>query len=61
MTGGALPGGWGNRVSDRQWLDVQGVLKVQGAKLDLPYLRRWAQVESLSDPLDKALQEGALT
>ncbi len=51
----------GNRISDRQWLDVQGVLKVQGAKLDLSYLRRWADAKGLSDLLKKALQEAGLS
>jgi len=32
----------GGQTSDRQWRDVQNVLKVQGARLDLPYLRHWA-------------------
>lgn len=51
----------GNRISDRQWLDVQGVLKVQGARLDLSYLRRWADAKGLSDLLKKALQEAGLS
>ena len=51
----------GNRISDRQWLDVQGVLKVQGATLDLSYLRRWADAKGLSDLLKKALQEAGLS
>jgi hypothetical protein len=51
----------GNRISDRQWLDVQGVLKVQGAKLDLSYLHRWADAKGLSDLLKKALQEAGLS
>ncbi len=33
----------GNRVSERQWLDVLGVLKVQGNSLDKDYLINWAQ------------------
>ena len=51
----------GNRISERQWLDVQGILKVQGAKLDLSYLRRWADAKGLSDLLKKALQEAGLS
>lgn len=50
----------GNRVSDRQWYDVVGVLKVQGAAIDLPYLRTWAANLGLSDLLDRALQEAGV-
>ena len=50
----------GNRISERQWLDVQGVLKVQGARLDLAYLRRWASSRELGELLEKALQEAGL-
>ena len=32
-----------NRVSERQWLDVLGVIKVQGDSLDKDYLINWAQ------------------
>ena len=45
----------GNEVSDRQWRDVLGVLKVQGERLDAAYLRRWARALSVEDLLEKAL------
>ncbi len=32
----------GNQVSDRQWSDVLGVIKIQGEALDHDYLDRWA-------------------
>jgi hypothetical protein len=32
----------GNEISDRQWNDILGVLKVRGKTLDLTYLRQWA-------------------
>jgi hypothetical protein len=50
----------GNRISDRQWLDVLGVMKVQGEKLDLAYLRRWAEARGLSELLEKAFREAGL-
>jgi hypothetical protein len=33
----------GERVSERQWLDVIGVIKVQGKLLDKKYLMNWSQ------------------
>ncbi len=46
----------GERVSERQWRDVLGVLKVQGARLDLAYLRRWATCLGVAELLDEALR-----
>jgi hypothetical protein len=45
----------GGEVSDRQWRDVLGVLKVQGERLDLAYLRRWADALGVANLLEKAL------
>ncbi|MDY7076966.1 MAG: hypothetical protein SXV54_08580 [Chloroflexota bacterium] len=47
----------GGEVSDRQWRDVLGVLKVQGERLDLAYLRRWAAVLQIDDLLEQALAQ----
>lgn len=46
--------------SERQWLDVRGVMKVQASDLDLPYLRRWAIELNVSDLLERALREAGL-
>jgi uncharacterized protein YjiS (DUF1127 family) len=47
--------------SDRQWGDVQGMLKVQGRSLDFAYLRRWAGNLALDDLLNQALADAGLT
>jgi hypothetical protein len=50
----------GNEVSDNQWNDVVGVLKIQGPAIDLAYLREWAAALELRDLLDRALEEAGL-
>jgi hypothetical protein len=47
----------GNEVSDQQWRDVVNVIKVQGDRLDLEYLKEWAAELNVSDLLDQALNE----
>lgn len=47
----------GNETSDRQWRDVRGILLVQGADLDLNYVRRAARVLNVSDLLERALAQ----
>jgi hypothetical protein len=47
----------GGCVSERQWRDVLGVLKVQGDGLDLDYVRRMAASLSVADLLARALRE----
>ena len=44
----------GGEASDRQWADILGVLKVQGGRLDLEYLRHWARSLGVSDLLERA-------
>ena len=47
----------GGQVSDRQWRDIVGVLKVQAGRLDLDYLARWAQALDVAELLQRALKE----
>ncbi len=47
----------GNQISDRQWGDILGVLKVQGDALDRVYLDRWAPLLDVWDLLVRARKE----
>ncbi|MCX6544369.1 MAG: hypothetical protein NTV05_08135 [Acidobacteria bacterium] len=46
-------------MSDRQWHDLVGVIKVQAPTIDLAYLRQWAARLGLTELLDRALAEAA--
>jgi len=48
----------GGEVSDRQWNDILSVLRVQGERLDRPYLCRWAKELGVTDLLEEALNLG---
>jgi len=50
----------GGEVSDRQWNDVLGVLKVQGMALDMMYLKKWAGVLGVGDLLERALVDAGM-
>ncbi|MFY9555720.1 MAG: hypothetical protein WAV47_13485, partial [Blastocatellia bacterium] len=39
----------GNQVSDQQWRDILGVLRMQHGRLDSDYLRHWASELNVSD------------
>ena len=45
----------GGEVSERQWRDVLGILRVQGDRLDVHRLREWAARLAVSDLLDRAI------
>jgi hypothetical protein len=47
----------GLEISDRQWSDVLGVMRVQAERLDNPYLDYWAQDLGVLDLLQRARQE----
>jgi hypothetical protein len=47
----------GGSVSDRQWRDVLGIVKVQGRRLDRAYLARWADILGVSPLLQRVWRE----
>lgn len=47
----------GNEVATQQLKDVAGVLRVQRATLDVPYLQQWAAELGVADLLDTCLAE----
>ena len=49
------------RLSQQQWKDVLGVLKVQGDGLDLKYLKYWASKLKLSDLLNSSFKDADIT
>ncbi len=44
----------GGEVSENQWKDVVGILKVQAGNLDLPYLKHWSRELRVDDLFEKA-------
>ena len=50
----------GGGVSERQWTDVMGVLKVQKGHLDLAYLRYWAEELELSDLFTQVCRDAGI-
>jgi hypothetical protein len=49
----------GGEVSERQWRDIIGVLKVQSGRVDNEYLRRWAVFLGVNPLLERAIVESS--
>ena len=47
-------------VSERQWSDIIGVLKVQHKLLDFNYLKKWTSLLNLNDLLLKAFRDAGI-
>jgi hypothetical protein len=50
----------GGRVSERQWLDILGLLKIRGNTLDRAYLDEWARKLGLASLLTQVYQDAGL-
>ena len=50
----------GGCISDRQWHDVIGVLKVQQTLLDKEYLQYWASELELTNLLKQAYRDAGI-
>jgi hypothetical protein len=51
----------GGQVSERQWNDVVGVLRVQATALDQEYMKQWASALQVSSLLQRALEDAGLS
>lgn len=47
----------GGEISERQWLDILGILRIRANLLDLAYMRQWAPEIQVDDLLERALAE----
>ncbi len=50
----------GGEVSEKQWNDVLGVLKVQNTALDMSHFRHWAAELNLTELFEQALQDAGM-
>jgi hypothetical protein len=50
----------GGEVSERQWRDVQAIVRIQGDRLDLDHLRLWASRLGVTDLLERLIRASAL-
>ncbi len=51
----------GDRVAERQWKDVIGVLEIQKGKLDIGYLKQWAETLKLDELLQQAFDAAGIS
>jgi hypothetical protein len=49
----------GGEISEKQWSDILGVIKVQGILLDKEYLYHWAEKLGITNLLEKAFEEAS--
>jgi len=49
----------GGEVSDRQWSDILGVLRVQASGLDVDHIRRWSALLGVADLFERAWVEAS--
>ena len=47
----------GGGVSERQWIDIVGVIKVQVNRLDFGYMQQWAKELDVAALLDRAIAQ----
>lgn len=47
----------GNKLSDRQWQDILGVMCINHGKLDLDYMVKCAKALNVDDLLEKAIEQ----
>ncbi len=51
----------GGCISNRQWNDIQEIMKEKHATLDIAYLRQSASILAVADLLEKALKDAGLS
>ena len=50
----------GGEVSDQQWRDVLGLIRVSGDTMDVGYVRTWARAHAVEDLLERALSQRSM-